>query len=137
VLIQRRDSNETVLDAIVSFILMPPRSSIQKDTEPMCGQPGLVTTLGSQNGQTAILARREQSPNKLLYTAAVNFPLSGSWELDVLVRHGPDSAKFTCDIPVGLPARQLAGLVPFLGLPLLLVALFSANQWLRASNRRK
>src|SRR5882724_12528654 len=66
VLIQRRDSNEAVLDAIVSFVLTPPRSSILKDTEPMCGQPGPVTTLGSQDGQTTILARREQSPNKLL-----------------------------------------------------------------------
>src|SRR5260221_5731365 len=86
VLIQRRDSNEAVLDAIVSFVLTPPRSSILKDTEPMCGQPGPVTTLGAQDGQTTILARREQSPNKLLYTALVNFPLTGLWELDALVR---------------------------------------------------
>ncbi len=137
VLIQRRDSNEAVLDAIVSFVLTPPRSSILNDTEPMCGQPGLVTTLGSQDGQTTILARREQSPNKLLYIAPVNFPLTGPWELDALVRHGADSAKFTCEIPVDLPARPLAGLVPFLALPLLLVTLFAINQRLRTPHRRK
>ena len=137
VLIQRRDSNEAVLDAIVSFVLTPPRSSILNDTEPMCGQPGLVTTLGSQDGQTTILARREQSPNKLLYTAPVNFPLTGPWELDALVRHGADSAKFTCEIPVDSPARPLAGLVPFLALPLLLVTLFAINQRLRTPHRRK
>jgi len=137
VLVQSRDSNEAILDAIVSFVLTPPRSSILKDTEPMCGQPGPVTTLGSQDGQTTILARREQSPNKLLYTAPVNFPLTGPWGLDVLVRHGADSAKFTCEIPVDLPARLLAGLVPFLVLPPLLVTLFAINQWLRTPYRRK
>jgi len=137
VLIQRRDSNEAVLDAIVSFVLTPPRSSILNDTEPMCGQPGLVTTLGSQDGQTTILARREQSPNKLLYIAPVNFPLTDPWELDALVRYGADSAKFTCEIPVDLPARPLAGLVPFLALPLLLVTLFAINQRLRTPHRRK
>jgi hypothetical protein len=137
VLVQRRDSNEAVLDAIVSFVLTPPRNSIRKDSDPMCGQPGMVTTLGPQDGPATIMARREQSPNKLLYTAAINFPLTGPWELDTLVRHGADSAKFTCEIPVGLPARPLAGLVPFLALPPLLVALFAINQWLRTLYRRE
>ena len=137
VLIQKRDSNEAVLDAIVSFVLAPPGSSILKDTELICGRPGLVATLGSQDGQTTILARREQSPNKLLYTAPVNFPLAGRWALDALVRRGADSAKFSCEIPIDLPARPLAGLVPFLVLPPLLVTLFAINQWLRAPYRRK
>ena len=132
VLIQRQDCNEAVLDAIVSFVLTPPRGSLLKDTEPMCG---LGTTLESQDGQITILARREQSPNKLLYTAPVNFPLTGTWELDALVRHGADSAKFTCEIPVDSPARPRAGLIPYLALPLLLAALFAINQWLRAPHR--
>jgi hypothetical protein len=137
VLIQRRDSNEAVLDAIVSFVLTPPRSSIPKGSDPMCGQPGLVTTSGPQDGQTTILARRDQSPNKLLYTALVNFPVPGPWELDASVRHGVDSAKFTCEIPVDLPARLLAGLTPFLALPPLLVTLFAINQCLRMPCGRK
>ena len=78
-----------------------------------------------------IAARREQSLNKLLYAASVNLPLAGPWELEALVRHGADSAKLTCEIPVGLPARRLDGLVPYLALPLLLVALFATNQRLR------
>jgi hypothetical protein len=137
VLIQKRDSNEAILDAIVSFVLTPPRNSILKDTEAVCGRPGLVPILGSQDRQTTILARREQSPNKLLYTAPVNFPLIGPWELDTLVRRGADSVKFTCEIPINLPARPLAGLVPFLVLPPLLVTLFAVNQWLRAPYLRK
>jgi hypothetical protein len=132
VLIQKRDSNEAVLDAIVSFSLTPPHGSIPKSSDPMCGQPGLVTTLGPQDGPTTILARREQSPNKLLYTAPISFPLTGPWKLDASVRNGADSAKFTCEIPVDLPARPLTGLVPFLVLPPLLVILFAVNQWLRS-----
>jgi len=137
VLVQRRDSNEALLDAIVSFVLTPPRDSILEHTEPMCGQPGLGTTVGWQDAPTTILARREQSPNKLLYTAAINFPLTGPWELDALVRHGADSAEFRCEIPVGLPARPLVGLVPYLALPLLLVAPFAINQWLRTPRPTK
>jgi hypothetical protein len=137
VLIQKRNSNEAVLDAMVSFVLTPPTGSILKHTEPICGQAGLAPTMGSQEGQTAILARREQSPTKLFYTARANFPLTGPWELDGVVRRGADSAKFTCEIPVGSPARPIAGLVPFLALPPLFVTLFAINQWLRTPYRRK
>ena len=139
-LVQSRDSNDAILDAIVSFVLTPPRGATLERTDPMCGQLSpmtLDTTLGSQARQAIIPARREQSPNKLLYTAPINLPLTGPWELYALVRHGADSAKFRCEIPVGLPARPLVGLVPYLALPLLLVALFATNQWLRTRYSRK
>jgi len=136
VLVQRRDSNEAILDAAVSFVLTPPRGSILKHNDPMCGPRGSITT-GLKDGQTIIPAIRGQSSNKLLYTALINFPLTGPWELDTLVRRGADSAKSTCEIPVDLPARALAGLVPFLAFPLLLVTLFAINQWLRAPHRRE
>jgi hypothetical protein len=134
VLVQRRDSNEAILDATVCFVLTPPRGSISQQADPICGQPSSITvgtTSASRDGQSMIAARRAQSPNKLLYAASVNLPLAGPWELEALVRHGADSAKLTCEIPVGLPARRLDGLVPYLALPLLLVALFATNQRLR------
>jgi len=140
VLIQRRDSNEAILDASVCFFLTPPRGSISQQADPICGQPASVTlgtTSGSRDGQSMIAARREQSSNKLLYAAPINLPLVGAWELEALVRHGADSAKLTCEIPVGLPARRLDGLVPYLALPLLLVALFAINQWLRTPHPTK
>src|SRR5260370_40354838 len=84
-----------------------------------------------------VAGRREQSSNKLLYAAPVNLPLVGAWELETLVRHGADSAKLRCEIPVGLPARRLAGLAPYLALPLLLVALFVINQWQRTPHPTK
>ena len=84
-----------------------------------------------------IAARREQSSNKLLYAAPVNLPLVGAWELEALVRHGAESANLTCEIPVGLPARRLGGLAPYVALPLLLAALFAINQWLRTPHPTK
>jgi len=140
VLVQRRDSNEVILDATVCFVLTPPRGSISQQADPFCGQPApvaLATTSGSRDGQSMIPARREQSSNKLLYAAPINFPMAGPWELEISVQHGTDSAKLTCEIPVGLPARRLAGLVPYLALPLLLIALFAINQWLRTPHPRK
>jgi len=140
VLVQRRDSNEALLDAIVSFVLTPPRGSISQQADPICGQPASITlgtTSWSRDGQSMIAARREQSSNKLLYAAPVNLPLVGAWELEALVRHGAESANLTCEIPVGLPARRLAGLVPYLALPLLLVALFAINQWLHTPHSKK
>src|SRR5216683_2032494 len=84
VLVQRRDSNDAILDAIVSFVLTTPGSAILEHTDPICGPPSpmtLGTTLESQDGQAIIPARREQSPNKLLYASPIKFPLTGVWEL--------------------------------------------------------
>ena len=139
VLVQRRDSNEPILDGIVSFVLTPPRGSTSQQADPICGQTASVTlgtASGSRDGQS-IVARREQSSNKLLYAASVNLPVVGAWELETLVRDGADSARFRCEIPVGLPARRLAGLVPYLALPPFLMALFGINQWLRRPHPTK
>ena len=84
-----------------------------------------------------IAARREQSLNKLLYAAPINFPLTGVWELEAFVAQRDDSAKLTCEISVGLPARRLAGLGPYLALPPFLMALFGINQWLRTRRSKE
>lgn len=132
VMVQRRDTNEAILDANVSFVFTPPPGAILDPTDPICSKSSPMirgTTL--QIGAATLPATREQSPNKLLYTASVNFPSAGPWQLEALVQHGADSTKLTFEIPVGLPARRLAGLIPYLALPPLLVSLFGANQWLR------
>jgi hypothetical protein len=125
VLVQKNDSNNPILDANVSLAFIPPQASILEHEEPICGQPLPMksgATSGLQDGQPIIEARHEQSINKLLYAAPVNFPVAGPWKLETFVRHGADSAKFTCEIHVGLPARRLAGLAPYLALPAMLVA---------------
>ena len=126
VMVQRRDSNEAILDANVNFVLTPPRGAILDPTDPICGKSSPIirgTTL--QIGPETIPATREQSPNKLLYTASINFPSAGPWQLEALVQQGADSTKLLCEIPVGLPARRLAGLIPYLALPPLLISSFA------------
>jgi len=76
----------------------------------------------------------DQSPNKLLYTAPINFPRP-VLGMDALVRHGAELREFTCEIPVDLPARPLAGLL------LSAFATIAGNsvrpdQWLRMPHRR-
>jgi hypothetical protein len=140
VLVQRCDSNDPILDANVSLAFTPPRTPIIENEEPICGQLALmktITTYRLQVGTQRIEARHEHSTDKLLYAALVNFPVAGQWKLETSVRHGANSAKFTCEIPVGLPSRRIAGLAPYLALPAILVALFAMNQWLRNSRSTK
>ena len=132
VMVQRRDSNEAIFDATVGFVLKPPRGAMLDPTDPICGKSSPMTPGISQVAPATLLATREQSPNKLLYAATVNFPSAGDWQLEASVRHGPDSTKLTCEIPVSVPARRLAGLIPYLALPPLFVVLFGLNQWLRS-----
>ena len=132
VMVQRCDSNEAILDATVSLVLTPPRGVILEPADPICSKSPLIRGTILQIGPTTLPATREQSPNKLLYAASINFRSAGRWQLEALVRHGTDSTKVMCEIPVGVPARRFAGLIPYLLLPMLLVAFFAVNQWLRS-----
>jgi hypothetical protein len=135
VLVQRRHSSEPVLDAAVNLVLTPPREPVLHPGGPLCGLPETTLssgTAGSTTRPVVLSARRDQSSNKLLYAVPVSWPLAGGWNLEVSVRQGPDSANVACGIVVGLPTRRLTRLLPYLALPLVLVALFAANQWLRS-----
>jgi hypothetical protein len=139
VLVQKRDSTgstEVLLDATVSLVLTPPRGSNPEESEPICGRAGPSTIWGAQPEQTVVKAQCGQSSNKLLYTAPINFPLAGSWQLNALICRGDGFVNVTCKVPVGLSARPLAGLIPYLALPPLLVALFAMNLKLRAPRPR-
>jgi hypothetical protein len=134
VMVQRRDSSEPILDATVNLVFTAPSGADLEHGGPLCGLPGVTLlsgTAGSPTRQVVLSARRDQSSNKLLYAVPVNWPLAGCWNLETSVRQGPDSAKVACELAVGLPTRQLTRLLPYLALPLLLVALFATNQWLR------
>jgi hypothetical protein len=136
VMVQRRDSNEPVLDATVDLVFTAPRDSALQDGEPMCSLPGatVLNKTGGSEMRQVLAARRDQASNKLLYAIPVNWPRAGCWKLEALVQQGPDSAKVCCELPVGLPTRRLTRLLPYLALPLLLVGLFAINQWLRRSS---
>ena len=138
VLIQRRDSNEVILDATVDLLLTPAPAVVVTATDPICAPSG-VGFLGSDSpGHSApfsIPATRAQASNKLLYSAAVEFPTPGDWTLETTIKSSGDSERFSCRIPVGSTPHQLAGLWPYVAFPPLAVVVFALNQFLRKSQR--
>jgi hypothetical protein len=137
-LVQRKDSNDPILDATVDLLFTPPPLSAGRPIGQLCGLPG-VALLGQKPGQGAmqpsVRATRAQASNKLLYAAPIRFGVNGNWTLDALVTCGSDSARASCVIAVGPPASRLIGLLPYLLLPPLGVILFAINQTLRKKPR--
>jgi hypothetical protein len=127
VLVQKADSNDPILDAIVNLVFTAP--SVPQG-EPICGLAGI-------DSQINVSATHQQASNKLLYAAPVKFSATGHWRLQAVVERRGETAEVTCDIPVGSPPRRLAGLFPCLALPPLLVGLFAINQGLRKRSSDK
>ncbi len=139
VLVQRRDSNDVILDASVDLLLTPPPTAAVKPTEPICGPSGvgfLSPESAGHNAPFSTPAARAQSSNKLMYAAAIEFGTPGDWTLDATVKSNGASERFSCRIPVGPTPRQLAGLLPYLLLTPMAIALFALNQCLRKNGRR-
>jgi len=136
VLVQNRDSSDAILDATVDLTLTPPAGSSAGPMGPLCGLPHAPGS-GSDATDSTIRATREQASNKLLYAAPVHFGTAGKWRLQAHVRRGNEAVEAGCDIPVGSPAPRLAGLLPCLAAPPLLVTLFAMNQFLRKQSLGK
>jgi len=138
VLVQRRDSSDVILDADVDLLLTPPPVAVVTAMDPICA-PGGVGFLSPEsaghNADFSTPATRAQASNKLLYAAAVEFGSVGDWTLDATVKARGGSERFSCSIPVGPSPRQLTGLLPYLLLPPMAIALFALNQFLRKSRR--
>jgi hypothetical protein len=84
-------------------------------------------------------ATREMSRNKLLYSALVNLPEAGLWELEVTIKRGMSQASVFGQLYVVAPGPFLISYWRSLSLPWVVVTLFAMNQWLkgRAASRGK
>jgi hypothetical protein len=137
VLIQEIESGRVVLDADVRLGLSPPDGSAPNQSAEFCGVPTTGTrSLEGPNLPTGVRATREKASNKLLYSAPVELNAPGNWKLHVVVSRGSDTARFDCLLPAALSSDKLTGLLPYLFLPLLVVAAFALNQWLRRTHNR-
>jgi len=76
-------------------------------------------------------ATHAQATNKLLYAAAVDFPSTGSWQVDVEVREGAQSAEISGRLEVQPPQPPIFAYWPYLAVVPLLILLFAVNQWLK------
>ena len=140
VLVQRRDSNEVILDASVDLLLTPAPAAVVTATDPICAPSGVGFFSSDSQGHSAPFstpATRAQSSNKLLYAAAVEFGSSGDWTLETTIKSSGDSERFSCRIPVGPTPRQLTGLWPYIAFPPLAVVVFALNQCLRKTQRNR
>ena len=111
VLVQRGGSREPILDAEVEVQLAQQGSTI---TAP---------------------ATRDAATNKLLYAANVVLPTAGAWSLRTVVRHASATAEVSIAIVVDPPVSSVGAFWMYFALPLLVIALFVAHQWL--SSRRQ
>ena len=133
IMVQRRDTGEVALDAVVDLSFVPPSEQTVTPKDPLCGRSNSPLLLGpvvTSAQPSSLRATRSQAANKLLYGAAVVFPVAGAWQLGVLVQAGNEKARVACALPIGIPPRRLQGLWPYLALPPVVIALFAMNQWL-------
>jgi hypothetical protein len=92
-------------------------------------------------GGTIVVGRasREASRNKLLYSASMNLPEAGRWELEVTIKQGKSAARALGQLSVVAPRPLLLSYWRSLSLPWVVISLFAMNQWLkrRAASRGK
>gem|GEM_PF-1630632 len=136
VMVQERDSNDAILDATVKLMFTPPTGSLAEPVEQICGTAGMAG-FDTNSEPYTVVATRRQASNKLLYAAPIRLDAAGTWQLQAFIQREGDSVKIACTLPVSPPPRKLIGLLPYLILPPLVVALFALNQCLRRQSLEK
>jgi hypothetical protein len=132
VLVQSRDSGEVVLDAAVELTLTPPESGHWLSPEELgCASCRTMDAAIAPGQPFSLPAPRARGTNQLLHAASVALPATGTWQLVARVDHPEAQASVACTLPVVAPRSRLAALWPYLALPLVAIALFGVNQWLR------
>jgi hypothetical protein len=88
--------------------------------------------LRSEGGMTVVgQAKRDVAQNKLLYSALMNLPEAGQWELEVTIKQGKRSASVLGQLSVAAPRPFLLSYWRSLSLPWGVITLFAMNQWLK------
>jgi len=100
----------------------------------------VIVRLWREGGMTVVRrATREAARNKPLYSALMNLPEAGQWELEVTIKQGERAARALGQISIAAPRPFLLSYWRSLSLPWVVVALFAMNQWLkrRAASRTR
>jgi hypothetical protein len=84
-------------------------------------------------------ATREASLIKPLYSASMNLPEAGRWEMEVTIKRGQSAASVFGQLSVAAPGPLPLSYWRSLSLPWVVIALFAMNQWLkrRAASQRR
>lgn len=100
----------------------------------------VIVRLRREGGMTVVgRATREASRTKLLYSALMNLPEAGQWELEVTIEQRESAARALGQMSVAAPRPFLLSYWRSLSLPWVVVTLFAVNQWLkrRAASRAR
>ena len=108
VLVQDRASGQPVLDGEV-FVRLK--------------NPGGITLVER--------ATREMAQNKLLYSALIDLPEAGQWELELTIKQGKETTSILGQVSAAAPTPFLLSYWRSLSLPPIVIAVFALNQWLR------
>lgn len=76
-------------------------------------------------------ATREAAQNKLLYSALINLPEPGQWELEVTINQGKETASVLGQVSAAPPTPFLLSYWRSLLLPSIVIVMFALNQLLK------
>lgn len=107
------------------------RAALDEEVIVRLRREGRITVVGR--------ARRNVEQNNLLYSALINLPEAGQWDLEVTIMQGGSKASVLGQMWVSQPRPFLLSYWRSLSLPWVVIALFIMNQWLkrRAASRRR
>ncbi len=133
VMVQRAQTGEVLMNAIVDVSVTPPAGAKMKPGDPFCSASDQSSAAGMTAGtaQTTFRATRAHGANKLLYGLSVILHTPGIWQLRATVQADGATTEVNCTLPVESPAGRFSGLWLCLALPPVFVGLFFVNQWLR------
>lgn len=133
VLVQRPESGQLVPDAVVSVTFRPDVAYGSQTTPEFCSP---VSPREDQLLQTKVEAFTvEMAPRfgaaGIYYTAPVIFPVKGMWRMKVLAHSYNSQISASGDVSVSAASGRWRLLRSFVVLPIAIISLFGANQWLR------
>jgi len=110
--------------------------------DAITGQPlpqARVTVCMIKTGQPILEypATQEVATNKLLHVAQFELPAPGRWQLEVRVEGLEGSALVACDVKAAERLPRWHSLWPWIGWPILAIALFSIHELLARRKYRK
>ena len=105
--------------------------------EPMLDQRVELRLGPSEGGRTLeVAATREDSTNRLFYSALVDLPDPGRWRIEVEVTGARGGARESFELWVDAERPALLTLWPYWALPLVVIGVFGLHQWRSQKLRR-
>jgi hypothetical protein len=133
VFVQRSDSDPITVNADVVLNFIPERVSVPERIPEFCGPNGNTTGISPQKAPAAfsVVALPSRATPLASYYAPVTFPAGGQWRLDVRVMDNDAKMVIRGQLTISEAIGGWKLVYPFIVCPLVAVALFLANQWLR------